>query len=106
MNDGMNDRMDDWYLTEGFAGPTSAWYRYLEIENQIRAKVGLAPTCLDCKIPAKKFITTPAQLYGVPAEDYPTYPYAFQPRWDGEWVCPKCRHLVAVTDLRKVRVKS
>ena len=97
--------MNDWYSTEGFAGPQpGSWRQYLEKENQVRAEVGLAPTCLDCSIPAKKFIATPAQLYGIPYEDYPAYPSAFQPRWDGEWYCPKCRHLVGVTDLRKVLV--
>lgn len=94
--------MNNWYETEGFNGPSPGWRRYLEAENQIRAKAGLPPTCLDCKVEAKRFITTPAQLYGIPDEDYPVYPFAFQPRWDGEWYCPKCRHLVAVTDLRKV----
>jgi len=90
--------MNDWYETEGFAGPTQAWRRYLEAENQVRAAVGIAPTCLDCKVQAKKFITTAAQLYDVPWEDYPAYPSAFQLRWDGEWFCPKCHHLVGVTD--------
>jgi len=94
--------MNNWYETIGFAGPTTAWRRYVEKENQIRAEVGLAPICLDCKVEAKKFITTPAQLYGVPYEDYPTYPFAFQPRWDGEWVCPECHHLVAASDPRKI----
>ena len=97
--------MNDWYLVEGFAGPqTGSWHRYLEAENQVRAEVGMAPICLDCKVEAKRFITTPAQLYGVPAEDFPAYPSVLQPRWDGEWFCPKCRHLVGVTDPRKVSV--
>ena len=97
--------MNDWYETEGFAGPQpGSWRRYLEAENVMRAAVGMAPICLDCKIEAKRFITTPAQLYDVPAEDFPAYPSVIQPRWDGEWYCPKCHHLVGVTDLRRVRV--
>lgn len=93
--------VDNFFL----AGPQyGSWRRYLKKENEARAKVGIAPTCLDCNVKTEKFIATPAQLYGVPDEDYPTYPFAFQPRWDGEWVCPKCRQLVGVTDLRKVRI--
>ena len=92
--------MNDWYETEGFIGPSPAWRNYLEKDKQIRAEVGIGPMCPDCKVESKKFITTPAQLYGVPWEDYPAYPSAFQPRWDGEWVCPRCHKLVAVTDRR------
>jgi len=98
--------MNNWYETEGFAGPGPGWRHYLEKENQIRAEAGLAPTCLECKVEAKKFITTPAQLYGVPTEDYPAYPSAFQPRWEGEWYCPECRRLVAAADPRKIKTPS
>ena len=59
-----------------------------------------SPVCKKCGIPAEKFITTAAQLYGVPDEDYVAYPSAFKPRWDGEWVCLKCHQLVAVSDPR------
>jgi len=93
--------MDEFYL----AGPQpGSWHRYLEAENKARAEVGIAPTCLDCKVAAVRFITTPAQLYGIPAEDFAAYPGVIQPRWDGEWYCPRCRHLVGITDLRKVSV--
>lgn len=86
--------MNEWYETEGFIGPTPAWERYLKAEALAREK----PICPDCGIPAEKFITTAAQLYGVPYEDYPAYPSAFQPRWDGEWFCSKCQHIVAITN--------
>ena len=56
------------------------------------------PMCEDCHLPADKWVTTAAQLYGIPPEDYPAYPSAFVPRWDGEWICPKCRKIVAVTN--------
>jgi len=93
--------MDNFYL----AGPEyGSWRRYLERENEVRAQMGAAPTCLDCKVKAERFITTPAQLYDIPSEDFPAYPGVIQPRWDGEWFCPRCRHLVGVTDLRKVGV--
>ena len=57
------------------------------------------PLCPDCHLPSEKFITSAAALYGVPYDDYPAYPGAFQPRWDGEWVCPKCHKIVAITNL-------
>lgn len=54
----------------------------------------LSPICPKCKVRAKRFITSPAQLYDPAMAE--VEPMAAVSRWDGEWYCPKCRHLVAV----------
>lgn len=53
----------------------------------------LSPICSDCHIKAKRFITSPAQLYD---PELAQYPRGNTLHWTGEWYCPKCHHLVAV----------
>ena len=52
----------------------------------------LSPYCPDCEVKAKKFITSPAQLFD---SDMANYPSGSSLSWTGEWFCPKCRHTIA-----------
>jgi len=52
----------------------------------------LSPICPTCEIRAKKFITSPAQLYDSAMAELPGGTRRF---WTKDWYCPKCRHIVA-----------
>lgn len=55
----------------------------------------LSPICTKCKAKAKKFITSPAQLYDPAMAEFPGGMRAF---WSGEWYCPDCGSIVAIGD--------
>jgi len=55
----------------------------------------LKPLCPECHVRAERFITSPAELY---APEMAELPYGATRRWMGEWYCPKCRHVVAVSE--------
>jgi len=52
----------------------------------------LSPTCRECNVKAKRFITSPAQLYDPAMAELPGGTTSF---WTGDWYCPKCNHTVA-----------
>jgi len=52
----------------------------------------LSPLCPDCNVRAKRFITSPAQLYDSAMAELPG---GTTPFWTGQWYCPKCNHTVA-----------
>lgn len=46
--------------------------------------------CIFCGVEVKPVITSPARLYGIPAEDVADNPYLAVLRPTGEYYCPKC----------------
>lgn len=52
----------------------------------------LSPVCPECKVKAKRFITSPARLYDPAMAEVPGGTRIF---WTGEWYCPKCQCIVA-----------
>jgi len=52
----------------------------------------LSPVCRECKVRARRFITSPAQLYDPAMAELPGGSRSY---WTGEWFCPQCRHMVA-----------
>jgi hypothetical protein len=52
----------------------------------------LSPECPDCEITARRFVTSPAQLYDSAMAELPGGTISY---WTGDWYCPKCRHIVA-----------
>jgi len=52
----------------------------------------LSPICPNCNVRAKRFITSPAQLYDSAMAELPGGTRTY---WTGEWYCPQCNRIVA-----------
>ena len=52
----------------------------------------LSPRCPDCLTIARRFVTSPAQLFD---PDMASFPGGSTTSWTGEWFCNNCRRVIA-----------
>jgi len=72
--------------------PTPETYKTLSKACDELDKI-LSPICPKCGKRAKRFITSPARLYDPAMAELPGGTTTY---WTGEWVCPRCRHPIAI----------